>query len=61
MLSASVLHSDETGIYRIPVFDYVTGRFDPAQHSLFVNLDHIAVPAARKNMFLRKRLLTPLK
>jgi LAS superfamily LD-carboxypeptidase LdcB len=61
MLSASLLHSDETGIYRIPVFDYVTGRFNPSQHSLFVNLDDTSISAARKNMYLRKEAAEAFK
>lgn len=54
LLSAIILYSDETGIYQIPVFDYVTGRFDPALHGSFVNLNNTAIPAARKNIYLRK-------
>lgn len=53
-LSAIVLYSDETGIYQIPVFDYVTGRFNPSAHNAFVNLSNTAIPAARKNIYLRK-------
>ena len=52
-LPAIVTYSDETGIYGIPVFDYVTGRFNPASHPSFVNLDNTSIPAARKNMYLR--------
>lgn len=60
-LSALMLHSDETGIYKIPVFDYVTGRFNPASHSSFVNLHNTAIPAARNNIYLRKEAVESLE
>jgi len=48
------LSSQETGIYLIPVSDYVTGKFSPEDHPFFVNLDSTNIPVARKGLFLRK-------
>jgi LAS superfamily LD-carboxypeptidase LdcB len=46
--------SEKTGIYMIPVFNYVTGRFNPANHPLFINLDKTDIPVSRKGQYLRK-------
>jgi len=54
LLSCETAMSDKTGIYMIPVFNYVTGQFNPAEHPQFVNLDKTAIPASRKGMYLRK-------
>jgi LAS superfamily LD-carboxypeptidase LdcB len=51
---AFIAFSAETGIYEIPVSDYVTGRFNPEKHPLFVNLINTDIPVARKNLYLRK-------
>jgi len=51
---AFIAFSAETGIYEIPVSDYVTGRFNPEKHPLFVNLSNTDIPVARKNLYLRK-------
>ena len=45
--------SDGTGIYLIPVFDYVTGRFNPAEHKLFVNLKKTGIPCTGSRHYLR--------
>ena len=60
-LPAIITYSDETGIYRIPVFDYVTGYFNPASHPYFMNLDNTSIPVARKNMYLRKETVQALE
>ena len=49
-----ILVSEETGIYMIPVFNYVTGKFEPAKHPMFINLDKTDIPASGKNQYLRK-------
>lgn len=46
--------SEETGIYMIPVFNYVTGKFEPSRHPLFINLDKTDIPVSRKGQYLRK-------
>lgn len=46
--------SEETGIYMIPVFNYVTGKFDPSKHKLFVSLDKSGIPVLNKGQYLRK-------
>ncbi len=46
--------SQETGIDMIPVFNYVTGNFNPAKHPCFINLDKTDIPSAKKNLYLRK-------
>lgn len=46
--------SEETGIYMIPVFNYVTGNFNPSRHQLFINLDKTDIPVSRKGLYLRK-------
>lgn len=46
--------SEETGIYMIPVFDYVTGRFNPSDHKLFVNLKKTDIPFSGSSQYLRK-------
>jgi len=45
--------SKETGIYTIPVFDYVTGRFNPAEHELFINLKKTDIPFSGAGQYLR--------
>jgi LAS superfamily LD-carboxypeptidase LdcB len=47
------LTGKETGIQAIPVFDYVTGRFDPSVHKDFVNIKKTPIPCSG-DMFLRK-------
>ena len=61
LAAVSVLFSDETGIYRIPVSDYVTGRFTPSAHPLFVNLKKSGIPCSRNNMYLRTEAVSSLK
>lgn len=51
---------EETGIYMIPVFNYVTGKFDPAAHPLFVSLDKTDIPVSRKGLYLRKEAAVSL-
>lgn len=46
--------SDETGIYMIPVFNYVTGRFNPPEHKLFINLKKAGIPCTGSEQYLRK-------
>ncbi|HPS58912.1 MAG TPA: M15 family metallopeptidase [Spirochaetota bacterium] len=45
--------SEETGIYLIPVFNYVTGRFNPLDHKLFVNLKKTDIPCTGTEHYLR--------
>ncbi|PKL18636.1 MAG: peptidase M15 [Spirochaetae bacterium HGW-Spirochaetae-5] len=45
--------SKETGIQAIPVFDYVTGRFDPSKHEDFINIKKTPIPCSG-DMYLRK-------
>lgn len=45
--------SEETGIYMIPVFNYVTGRFNPSEHKLFVNLKKNGIPCTGPEHYLR--------
>jgi len=52
--------SEETGIYMIPVFNYVTGKFDPVRHPMFVNLDKTDIPVSRKGQYLRKETAVSL-
>ena len=55
LLSMSgITMSEETGIFMIPVFNYVTGKFDPAKHPLFVDLKKTDIPVLRKDLYLRK-------
>ena len=51
---SGISKSEETGIYMIPVFNYVTGKFEPARHPLFINLDKTEIPVSRKGQYLRK-------
>ncbi len=44
--------SKETGIYAIPVFDYVTGRFDPSTQIDFINIKKTPIPCSG-DMYLR--------
>ena len=37
----------------IPVFNYVTGRFNPAEHKLFVNLKKTGIPCTGSEQYLR--------
>jgi len=52
--------SKETGIQVIPVFDYVTGRFDPAKNKDFINLKKSGIPCSG-DMYLRKETVEALK
>ncbi len=52
--------SKETGIQVIPVFNYVTGRFDPAKHSDFINLKKSGIPCS-DDLYLRKETVEALK
>ncbi len=45
--------SKETGIQVVPVFNYVTGRFDPSTHPGFVNLKKYDIPCS-DDIYLRK-------
>ncbi len=45
--------SKETGIQVIPVFDYVTGRFDPSKHKDFINIKKTSIPCS-SDMYLRR-------
>lgn len=55
-----VLISKETGINKIPVFDYVTGRFDPSNNPEFVNIKKAGIPCS-DIMYLRKETALSLK
>jgi len=50
----------ETGIQVIPVFNYVTGRFNPAAHSDFINLKKSVIPSSG-DLYLRKETVEALK
>lgn len=50
----------ETGIQEIPVFDYVTGRFDPSKHKDFINLKKTTILCAGE-MYLRRETADALK
>jgi LAS superfamily LD-carboxypeptidase LdcB len=50
----------ETGIQVIPVFDYITGRFNPATHADFVSLKKSGVPCS-EDLYLRKETVEALK
>lgn len=50
----------ETGIQEIPVFNYVTGRFDPSKNKDFINLQKTSIPCASE-MYLRKETIEALK
>jgi LAS superfamily LD-carboxypeptidase LdcB len=52
--------SKETGIRKIPVFDYVTGRFDPSVHADFVSLKKSKIPCS-SDMYLRKETVEAFK
>jgi len=52
--------SKETGIQVIPVFDYVTGRFNPATHSDFINLKKSGLPCS-DDIYLHKETAEALK
>ena len=52
--------SKETGIHVIPVFNYVTGRFDPANHSDFLNLKKTGIPCS-DDIYLRKETIEAFK
>jgi len=53
LISVSDLFTKETGIQEIPVFNYVTGRFDPSNHNDFVNLKKSGIPCS-DDIYLRK-------
>jgi len=52
--------SKETGIQVIPVFNYVTGRFDPSTHKDFINLKKSGIPCS-ENIYLRKETVEAWK
>lgn len=52
--------SEETGIFKIPVFNYVTGKFDPSRHPLFVDLKKTDIPVLREGLYLRKEAAAAL-
>ncbi len=52
--------SKETGIQAIPVFNYVTGRFDPAKHPDFISLKKSGIPFS-DDIYLRKETVEALK
>jgi hypothetical protein len=52
--------SKETGIQVIPVFNYVTGRFNPATHTDFINLKKSGIPCSG-DLYLRKETAEALK
>jgi len=52
--------SKETGIHSIPVFNYVTGRFDPSKNNDFMNLKNSGIPCSG-NMYLHKDTVYALK
>jgi len=53
--------SEETGIYMIPVFNYVTGRFNPAEHKLFINLKKTDIPFTGTDQYLRTETVEALR
>ena len=52
--------SKETGIQVVPVFNYVTGRFNPATHNDFINLKKSGIPCSG-DLYLRKEAAEALK
>lgn len=52
--------SKETGIQTIPVFNYITGRFDPSKNSNFINLKKSGIPCSGE-LYLRKETAEALK
>jgi len=53
-------YSKGTGIQVVPVFNYVTGRFDPSEHKDFVNIKKSGIPCSGE-MYLRKETVEALK
>lgn len=51
--------SKETGIDEIPVFDYVTGHFEPSKYKNFINLKNTAISCSHE-MYLRKETVNAL-
>lgn len=53
IISVINVTSKETGIQTIPVFNYITGRFDPSKHTDFINIKKTDIPCSGE-MYLRK-------
>lgn len=60
IIAGTQLMCKETGIYQIPVFNYVTGRFNPSEHKLFVNLEKQGIPCTGQDHYLRKETVAAL-
>ncbi len=54
------LSGNETGIDEIPVFNYVTGRFDPSKHKDFINIKKLFIPCSSE-MYLHREAANSLK
>ena len=52
--------SKETGIQVVPVFNYMTGRFDPSVHPDFINLKKSGIPCS-DDIYLRKETVEAWK
>ncbi|HOW83983.1 MAG TPA: hypothetical protein PK573_15585, partial [Spirochaetota bacterium] len=53
--------ASENGLYGpVSVSDYLTGRFDPAAHALFVDLVALSIAADGRKHYLRKEAATAL-
>jgi len=52
--------SQKTGIQVIPVFDYMTGRFDQSSHNDFINVKKSGIPCA-EDVYLRKETVEAWK
>ncbi len=54
--------ASENGLYGpVGASDYLTGRFDPAAHPLFVDLASLKIPADGRKHYLRKEAATALR
>jgi zinc D-Ala-D-Ala carboxypeptidase len=54
--------ADDPGIYgKTDPDDYVTGRFNPAKHELFVSLSDMGIPTNRTRQTLRREAAAALK
>jgi zinc D-Ala-D-Ala carboxypeptidase len=60
--SNGLFAANASNIYgTVPPWDYLTGRFNPAQHELFVSLSAFGIPINRSPQYLRREAAKALK